>query len=58
MFNIFYLPPVLVGHYSRQLKAKYVFYHHQYSLTLKETFKETGLGEFYDPIQSFSTLPV
>lgn len=45
MFNILYLPPVLVGHYFPQLKANYVFYHHQYSLTLKETFKETGMGE-------------
>jgi len=45
MFNILYLPPVLVGHYFPQLKANYVFYHRQYSLNLKETFKETGMGE-------------
>lgn len=47
MFNVFYSPPVLEGHYFPQLKAKYVCHHHQYSLTLnlKEAFKEKRLGE-------------
>lgn len=51
MFKVFYSSPVFKGHYLPQLKAKYVCYHHQYTLTLKlkEAIKEQRLGELKIP---------